>query len=485
MSREIEQNPIKEQIPFDDSERKKIPSDKTPVIQTEKSSELSTSDNNPFDVPPINEITPAVVVIQTETEKSSELSTSDNNSSDVPFINEITPAAIVIQTEKSSELSTSDNTRKITSRKRNKEYIPKRSGEKDRFNLVIPDELVAGPSDDPEGSKKMFPENFPATEISGEIYGNFSPKKSSSDDHSSDDNSYTRKITKKRSKARYAPYEKTSGEKDLAIPETFFPTADPSMETLIEYSEPFSTAGLSMETPITEYFSSGKTKPSSEERGKRKREKYDLNLNLHKEFNWKDAKKIKLDTLSDREAVLSQRQSFTTFLSSASLILPSEVDMVLVSRSGYVVEWKQEDSNSQIPPTKVTHALKDDRRENIGDEIHESSFQIPCSYHNNFTEKEFKERAMTEKRHIIQSKVEDTEHSFLQQTTIINNQLKEAAIKKKEITTREKLTNVISQINESLHYFEYIPTTNVPIRDKQSVSIYFFYFFIFRTRIIF
>jgi hypothetical protein len=518
MSREIEQNPIKEQIPFDNSEREKIPSDKTPVIQTEKSSELSTSDNNPFDVPPINEITsavvviqteteksselstsdnnpfdvppineitPAVVVIQTETEKSSELSTSDNNPSGVPPINEITPAAIVIQTEKSSELSTSDNTRKITSRKRNKVYIPKRPGEKDRFNLVIHDELVAGPSDDPEGSKKMCPENLPATEISGEISGNFSPKKSSSDDHSSDDNSYTRnrKITKKRNKARFAPYEKTSGEKDLAIPEPFLSTADPSME--IEYSEPFSTADPSMETPITEYFSSGKTKPSSEERGKRKREKYDLNLNLHKEFNWRDAKKIKLDTLNDREAVLSQRQSFTTLLSSASLILPPEVDMVLVSRSGYVVEWKQEDSNSQIPPTKVTHALKEDRREIIGDEIHESSFQIPCSYHNNFTEKEFKERAMTEKRHIIQSKVEDTEHSFLQQTTITNNQLKEAAIKKKEITTKEKLTTVISQINESLRYFEYIPTTNVPIRDKQSVSIYFFYFFIFRTRIIF
>jgi hypothetical protein len=131
------------------------------------------------------------------------------------------------------------------------------------------------------------------------------------------------------------------------------------------------------------------------------------------------------------------------------------------------------------------HALKDNRREIIGDESHKFSFQIPCSYHNNFTEKEFKERAMTEKRHIIQSKVEDTEHSFLQQTTITNNQLKEAAIKKKEITTKEKLTTVISQINESLHYFEYILTTTVPIRDKQSVSIYFFYFFIFRTRIIF
>ena len=137
MSRKIKQNPIKEQIPFDDSEREKIPSDKTPVIQTEKSSELSTSDNNPFDVPPINEITPAVVVIQTETEKSSELSTSDNNPSDVPFINEITPAAIVIQTEKSSELSTSDN---------NPSDVP-------LINEITPavviqtekDELVAGP----------------------------------------------------------------------------------------------------------------------------------------------------------------------------------------------------------------------------------------------------------------------------------------------------------------------------------------------------
>jgi hypothetical protein len=91
--------------------------------------------------------------------------------------------------------------------------------------------------------------------------------------------------------------------------------------------------------------------------------------------------------------------------------------------------------------------------------------------------KEFKERANKEKRHIIQSKVEDTEHSFLQQTTITNNQLKEAAIKKKEITTREKLTNVVSQINESLSYFNYIPAKNVPIRDKQSVSIIFFIFF--------
>ena len=382
------------------------------------------------------------------------LSTSDDNPSEVPLINEITPAA----------------TGKMTQKRTKTKHTPykKTHAGKDKFRLIISEDIsTAGltetfsSDDDSESSKKMSLENekTPAT-ITEEISGKISPENhSSSDDHSSaDDNTPTRQ---KRNKKRYAPYERTSaGEKDLAIPEKI------------------STAGPSMENQITEYFPSGKAKPpSAAEKGKRKRENYDLDVNLHKEFNWREAKKNKLDTLSDREAALSQRQSFTTLLSSASLILPPEVDMVLVSRSGYVVEWKQEDSNSQIPPTKVTHALKDDRRETIGDEIHEVSFQIPCSYHNNFTMKEFKERANKEKRHIIQSKVEDTEHSFLQQTTITNNQLKEAAIKKKEITTREKLTNVVSQINESLSYFNYIPAKNVPIRDKQSVSIIFFIFF--------
>ena len=482
MSRETEQNSIEDQIPFDDSEREKIPSEKTPVIQTEKSSELSiipekistagpsetsSSDDNPESAKKMSlenlsasnddliEKTSATVTGEISGKFSPKnLSTSDDNPSEVPLINEITPAA----------------TGKMTRKRTKTKHTPyeKTHAGKDKFRLIISEDIsMAGPTetfssdDDSESSKKMSLENekTPAT-ITEEISGKISPENhSSSDDHSSaDDNTPTRQ---KRNKKRYAPYERTSaGEKDLAIPEKI------------------STAGPSMENQITEYFSSGKAKPpSAAEKGKRKRENYDLDVNLHKEFNWREAKKNKLDTLSDREAALSQRQSFTMLLSSASLILPPEVDMVLVSRSGYVVEWKQEDSNSQIPPTKVTHALKDDRRETIGDEIHEVSFQIPCSYHNNFTMKEFKERANKEKRHIIQSKVEDTEHSFLQQTTITNNQLKEAAIKKKEITTREKLTNVVSQINESLSYFNYIPAKNVPIRDKQSVSIIFFIFF--------
>jgi len=516
MSRETEQNSIEDQIPFDDSEREKIPSEKTPVIQTEKSSELSiipekistagpsetsSSDDNPESAKKMSlenlsasnddliEKTSATVTGEISGKFSPKnLSTSDDNPSEVPLINEITPAA----------------TGKMTRKRTKTKYTPyeKTHAGKDKFRLIIPEDIsTAGPTetfssnDNSESSKKMSLENekTPAT-ITEEISGKISPENhSSSDDHSSaDDNTTTRQkstITEeisrkispenhsssddhssaddntptrqKRNKKRYAPYERTSaGEKDLAIPEKI------------------STAGPSMENQITEYFPSGKAKPpSAAEKGKRKRENYNLDVNLHKEFNWREAKKNKLDTLSDREAALSQRQSFTTLLSSASLILPPEVDMVLVSRSGYVVEWKQEDSNSQIPPTKVTHALKDDRRETIGDEIHEVSFQIPCSYHNNFTMKEFKERANKEKRHIIQSKVEDTEHSFLQQTTITNNQLKEAAIKKKEITTREKLTNVVSQINESLSYFNYIPAKNVPIRDKQSVSIIFFIFF--------
>src|SRR5271168_216027 len=482
MSRETEQNSIEDQIPFDDSEREKIPSEKTPVIQTEKSSELSiipkkismaspsetsSSDDNPESAKKMSlenlsasnddliEKTSATVTGEISGKFSPKnLSTSDNNPSEVPLINEITPAA----------------TGKMTRKRTKTKHTPyeKTHAGKDKFRLIISEDIsTAGPTetfssdDDSESSKKMSLENekTPAT-ITKEISGKISPENHfSSNDHSSaNDNTPTRQ---KRNKKRYAPYERTSaGEKDLAIPEKI------------------SMAGPSMENQIMEYFPSGKAKPlSAAEKGKRKRENYNLDVNLHKEFNWREAKKNKLDTLSDREAALSQRQSFTTLLSSASLILPPEVDMVLVSRSGYVVEWKQEDSNSQIPPTKVMHALKDDRRETIGDEIHEVSFQIPCSYHNNFTMKEFKEKANKKKRHIIQSKVEDTEHSFLQQTTITNNQLKEAATKKKEITTREKLTNVVSQINESLSYFNYIPAKNVPIRDKQSVSIIFFIFF--------
>src|SRR5277367_4847854 len=121
MSRETEQNSIEDQIPFDDSERKKIPSEKTPVIQTEKSSELSiipkkiltaglsetsSSDDNPESAKKMSlenlsasndnliEKTSATVTGEISGKFSSKnLFTSDNNPSEVSLIYEITPAA--------------------------------------------------------------------------------------------------------------------------------------------------------------------------------------------------------------------------------------------------------------------------------------------------------------------------------------------------------------------------------------------------------
>ena len=121
MSRETEQNSIEDQIPFDDSEREKIPSEKTPVIQTEKSSELSiipkkismagpsetsSSDDNPESAKKMSlenlsasnddliEKTSATVTGEISGKFSPKnLFTSDDNPSEVSLINEITPAA--------------------------------------------------------------------------------------------------------------------------------------------------------------------------------------------------------------------------------------------------------------------------------------------------------------------------------------------------------------------------------------------------------
>src|SRR5271154_7044292 len=318
MSHETKQNSIEDQIPFDDSEREKIPFEKTPVIQTEKSSELSIipekismagpsetsfSDDNPESAKKMSlenlsasnddliEKTSATVTGEISGKFSPKnLSTSDDNPSEVPLINEITPAA----------------TGKMTRERTKTKHTPyeKTHAGKDKFRLIIPEDIsTAGPTetfssdDDSEISEKISPENHSSSDdhssaddntttrqkstITEEISRKISPENhSSSDDHSSaDDNTPTRQ---KRNKKRYAPYERTSaGEKDLAIPEKI------------------STAGPSMENQITEYFSSGKAKPpSAAEKGKRKRENYDLDVNLHKEFNWREAKKNKLDTLS-------------------------------------------------------------------------------------------------------------------------------------------------------------------------------------------
>src|SRR5271167_4292709 len=114
MSHETEQNSIKDQIPFDNSEHEKIPADITPVIQTEKSSELSiipekistagpsetsSSDDNPESAKKMSlenlsasnddliEKTSATVTGKISGKFSPKnLSTSDDNPSEVPFI---------------------------------------------------------------------------------------------------------------------------------------------------------------------------------------------------------------------------------------------------------------------------------------------------------------------------------------------------------------------------------------------------------------
>src|SRR6266496_354446 len=97
-----------------------------------------------------------------------------------------------------------------------------------------------------------------------------------------------------------------------------------------------------------------KRKKLSSEKRKREEENYELNEQLHEDFDWKEMKKVKLDSLDDRKAALNERQSFTMLVSSASLILPPEVNSILISRNNYLVEWNQESADNPIPPTKVT-----------------------------------------------------------------------------------------------------------------------------------
>src|SRR6201987_4034756 len=80
---------------------------------------------------------------------------------------------------------------------------------------------------------------------------------------------------------------------------------------------------------------------------KRKKEVYNLDERLHEQFGWNDKanKRIKLDNLYDRREALNYRASFTNLISSASLILPPEIDTVVITKDNFVVEWNQ---NSEL-----------------------------------------------------------------------------------------------------------------------------------------
>lgn len=229
---------------------------------------------------------------------------------------------------------------------------------------------------------------------------------------------------------------------------------------------------------------------SSTVTSKRKRkhdESYNLDERLHEQFNWDEDpsvnKKLKLDTLNDRKEVFNKRASFTNLVSSASLILPPEIDTVVITKDKFIVEWIQNDTIDKIPPTQVKQVLREGDRSELGNEIHQNSFKIPIYYCNSFTPSNIINKINEEKRMLINSQINDAETSMSSAqienyTETTKKTLKKAASSIREKSVNEKLANSIRAINESLKYFNYLPSKDVPVRDKKMVSIFIIIFYI-------
>jgi hypothetical protein len=227
-------------------------------------------------------------------------------------------------------------------------------------------------------------------------------------------------------------------------------------------------------------------------KNKRKHESYNLDERLHEQFNWDEDpsnnKKIKLDTLNDRKDVFNKRASFTNLVSSASLILPPEINTVVITKDKFVVEWSQNldttdtiDTINKVPPTQVKQVLRESDRSELGNEIHQNSFRIPIYYCNSFTPSNIIKKINEEKRMLVNSQINDAETSLssaqiesYSETT--KKYPKKAASSIREKSANEKLNKSIRAINESLEYFDYIPSKDVPVRDKKLVSILLLFF---------
>src|SRR6266508_885025 len=81
----------------------------------------------------------------------------------------------------------------------------------------------------------------------------------------------------------------------------------------------------------------------SKTKEKRRISNYNLDKNLYKEYDYKLSsglqKRIKLDTKEGQEDALNVRFSFVKLVSSALLLLPPEVESVIITRDTYTVEW--------------------------------------------------------------------------------------------------------------------------------------------------
>lgn len=209
---------------------------------------------------------------------------------------------------------------------------------------------------------------------------------------------------------------------------------------------------------------------------KRKNEGYNLDERLHEQFSWNDDlntnKRIKLNNLFDRRDALNSRASFTNLVSSASLILPPEIDTVVITKDKFVVEWQNSELIDKIPPTQVTQVLQESDRSEIGNEIHQNSFRIPIYYCNSFTPSNIIKKINEENRMLVQSQITDADTSLspvqIGRYKEMTNIARKTANKK---GMSDKLSRSIRAINESLEYFDYIPSKYVPVRDKKKVNI--------------
>src|SRR2546429_4297713 len=221
---------------------------------------------------------------------------------------------------------------------------------------------------------------------------------------------------------------------------------------------------------------------------KRKRNEYDLDMDFYESrftLNEEDhIKKVKLDTQEDRIKALNLRPSFTNLVSSISLILLSEVDTVVITRNEFVVEWDKDPDSETLPPlTQVKQILKNERKELVKNAIHRNSFNIPLYYCNSSTPTEIIDKIKEEHRITVTSQINDAKTSLSSRQMDRAAFITKDALKSNKVkTTNDRLLKTIKAINESLEYFEYIPSENVPIRDKRTVSMMLL-FFVFRNNI--
>jgi hypothetical protein len=204
--------------------------------------------------------------------------------------------------------------------------------------------------------------------------------------------------------------------------------------------------------------------PSAKSLGKRQWGNYNLDTNFYESFKQPE-KKIKLDIQDDRKEALNARHSFTNLVSSASLILPPEIDTVVITREKFVVEWNHGSNKTRIPLTQITQILNPSREELVKSEIHQNSFNIPLYYCNSSTSPEISKKVKEEKRLIVSSQISDAETSLSSRlieraVSLTKEAFKEKADKNKEKNVKDRLHRAIRDINpvwnNNVIYFVFI-----------------------------